>query len=177
MLGRLMADETDSNIADDDGQAEDTVESTGEGTAEETPTLVIVTQYIKDLSFESPASPDIHLNAVAAPSVEIRVDVTAQGLGDRQYEASLQIEVNAESDDRPIFILELTYACIANVGDVPQDHVQPLVLIEAPRMIFPFARAILSNVTRDGGFQPLMVNPIDFVELYRQRLAAHGVPN
>ncbi len=172
-----MADESDSNIDDDDGQAEDTVESTGEGTAEETPPLVIVTQYIKDLSFESPASPDIYLNPVAVPSVEIRVDVTAQGLGDQKYESSLQIEVKAESEDRPIFIVELTYACIASIGDVPPDHVQPLVLIEAPRLIFPFARAILSSVTRDGGFQPLMVNPIDFVELYRQRLAAHGAPN
>ncbi len=163
-----MSDETEANVDDDAEPAADV--------ADEAPPLVIATQYIKDLSFESPASPDIYLHPVAVPSVDIRVDVTAQGLGDRQHETSLQIEARADSDDRPIFIAELTYSCIANIGNVPPDHVQPLVLIEAPRIIFPFARAILAAVTRDGGFQPLMINPIDFVELYRQRLAAHGAP-
>ena len=145
-------------------------------TPEDAPHIQVHAQYIKDLSFESPASPDIYLHPVAVPSVDIRVDVTAQGLGDHQYESSLQIEARADSDDRPIFIAELTYSCIAKIGNVPPDHVQPMVLIEAPRIIFPFARAILAGVTRDGGFQPLMINPIDFVELYRQRIAAHGAP-
>ena len=172
-----MSDETDSNVEDDAEQSQGTAESADESAADEMPPLVIATQYIKDLSFENPASPDIYLNPVAVPNVDVRVDVTAQGLGDRQYESSLQIEAKAESEERPIFIVELTYACIANVGDVPPDHVQPLVLIEAPRLIFPFARAILAGVTRDGGFQPLMINPIDFVELYRQRMAAHGAPS
>lgn len=171
-----MTDETDdieNSDEFDDPESSGTEESSGDAA----PPLVIATQYIKDLSFESPASPDIYLNPVAVPSVDVRVDVTARGLGDNQYETSLKIEASASSEDRPIFIVDLTYSCIASIGNVPSDHVQPLVLIEAPRLIFPFARAIVGGVTRDGGFQPLMINPIDFVELYRQRMAAHGAPS
>ena len=168
-----MTDETDDI---ENGDEFDDPESNGaeESSDDAAPPLLIATQYIKDISFESPASPDIYLNPVAAPNVDVRVDVTARSLGDNRFESNLKIEASANSEDRPIFIVDLTYSCIAKIGDVPADHVQPLVLIEAPRIIFPFARAILAGVTRDGGFQPLMINPIDFVELYRQRMAAHG---
>ena len=168
-----MADETDDTEnfdEDDDADSSDTEEASGDAIQP----LVITTQYIKDLSFESPASPDVYLNPVAVPSVDVSVDVTAQSLADRRFESSLKIEAHASCEDRPIFIVDLTYSCIANIGEVPTDHVQPLVLIEAPRLIFPFARAIVAGVTRDSGFQPLMINPIDFVELYRQRMIAHG---
>lgn len=168
-----MADETDDI---ENGDESDDQEANGTETSSDdvAPPLLISTQYIKDISFESPASPDIYLNPVAVPNVDVRVDVTARSLGDNRFESNLKIEANANSEDRPIFIVDLTYSCIAKIGDVPADHVQPLVLIEAPRIIFPFARAVLAGVTRDGGFQPLMINPIDFVELYRQRIAAHG---
>lgn len=172
-----MADEEKmgkNEEAEDAGQGTDTSKRDA---GETMPPLVISTQYIKDLSFESPECPDIYLNPVAPPKVEVRVDVTAQSLGDaRQYESSLKIEAKARSDDRLIFMVDLTYSCLSTIGTVPPDHVQPLVLIEAPRFIFPFARAIVAGVTRDGGFKPLMINPIDFSELYRQRMAAHGAP-
>lgn len=139
--------------------------------------LVISAQYIKDLSFESPGTPEIYLNPVEVPNVEVQVNVTAQNLGNQQFESCLQIEARANKEDQPIFIVDLTYACVANIGDVEAEHIQPLILIEAPRLMFPFARTIVAGTTRDGGFQPLMINPIDFVDLYRQRISAHGGPN
>jgi preprotein translocase subunit SecB len=168
-----MTDET--NDIENSGDFDDPeLNGTDESSEGDAPPFMIATQYIKDISFESPASPDIFLNPVAVPNVDVHVDVTARSLGDNRFESSLKIEASANSEDRPIFIVDLTYSCITKIGDVPADHVQPLVMIEAPRIIFPFARAVLAGVTRDGGFQPLLINPIDFVELYRQRIAAHG---
>jgi len=168
-----MTDET-NDIENSDEFDDPESNSTEELSDDSTPPLLISTQYIKDISFESPASPNIFLDPVAVPNVDVRIDVTARSLGDNRFETNLKIEANANSGDRPIFIVDLTYSCIAKTGDVPADHVQPLVMIEAPRLIFPFARAVVADITRDGGFQPLMINPIDFVELYRQRVASHG---
>ena len=133
------------------------------------PPLTITHQYIKDLSFESPSSPDLYVNPPQrAPDVNIQVNVSAHRLAESRFEVVLHVETRAVAGDATLFIAELDYAGLAETGDVPDDHLQPLILIEVPRLLFPFARAIISDVTRDGGFPPLMISNVDFVDMYRR---------
>lgn len=135
------------------------------------PTFEVGHQYIKDLSFEVPGAPGIFRTQQAAPEVNVNVDVTVEPLDEGNYEVALTLEARGGAKDGPLFVTELVYAGLFRVVDVPADQLQPLLLIEAPRLLFPFARNIVAGVTRDGGLPPLMVSPIDFVSLYRQRLA------
>ncbi len=132
------------------------------------PRLQVVGQYIKDLSFENPGMPGA-FNA-SRPQIELNVDLQAKQLDAQHFEVELKLRVNAQSDDKPLFLLELVYAGIFQLHNVPQEMQQPALLIEAPHMIFPFARRIVSDVVRDGGMPPLMVEPIDFASLYRARV-------
>lgn len=130
--------------------------------------LIINAQYIKDLSFENPNSPTSLRQQANQPSVEINVDVKGQGLGSDNYEVVLTINATAKTQTETLFIIELAYGAIVTVRNVPQEMVSAVVLVEAPRLIFPFARNIVAETTRDGGFPPLMINPIDFGELLRR---------
>src|SRR5947209_13655951 len=130
--------------------------------------LHVNAQYIKDLSFENPRAPQSLMQQAAPPAVEINVDVKAQNLGPETFEVVLTINANAKVQDEPLFLLELTYGAIVNVRNTPQDVLPMLLLVETPRLIFPFARNIVAEATRDGGFPPLMINPIDFAELLRR---------
>ena len=134
------------------------------------PRLSIVTQYIKDLSFENPRAPQGLQAGQPRPEIQIQVDVRAQQLGPEQYEVVLVLNTDAKAGGQTVFLLELTYAGIFALANIPQDSLQPLLLIECPRLLFPFVRRIVSDVTRDGGFPPLLLDPIDFVTLYRRRL-------
>lgn len=140
--------------------------ATGPGAA---PTFEVGHQYIKDLSFEVPGAPKV-FQTQAMPQVSVNVDVAVERLDDANYEVALKLEANGKTDDGPLFIAELVYAGLFRLGDIPADQIQPLLLIEAPRLLFPFARSIMAGITRDGGMPPLMVSPIDFVGLYRRRL-------
>lgn len=128
-------------------------------------------QYIKDLSFEVPGAPGIFRSQQVTPEVNVNIDVTVQPLDAGNYEVALTLEVRGNAEGGSLFVAELVYAGLFRIADVPEDQVQPLLLIEAPRLLFPFARNIIAGVTRDGGLPPLMVSPIDFVGLYRRRLA------
>ena len=131
--------------------------------------LNITHQYVKDLSFENPGAPALFLQPPdGAPDIAIEVNVTADQIGENLFEVNLHVEAQAKAGETVLFITELDYGAIAEVGDIPDEHKQPLILIEVPRMLFPFARAIISNVTRDGGFPPLMISNVDFVEMYRR---------
>jgi len=130
--------------------------------------LVVNAQYIKDLSFENPRAPQSLTQQTAPPAVEINVDVKASGLGNDTYEVVLTINANAKVDAGPLFLLELVYGAVVTVRNVPQQSVGPVILVEVPRLMFPFARNIIAEATRDGGFPPLMINPIDFTELLRR---------
>lgn len=134
-------------------------------------TFEIGHQYIKDLSFEVPGAPGVFENK-AAPEVKVNVDVGAKALDGDSYEVTLTLEARGQSGSVSLFIVELAYAGLFRVADVPQEHLQPLLLIEAPRLLFPFARNVVAGVTRDGGLPPLMISPIDFVAMYRNRAAA-----
>jgi preprotein translocase subunit SecB len=149
-------------------------------TAQAAPPLVVNVQYIKDLSFEVPNAPEIYATLRSAPAVNINLDVQARALQDGQnvYEVVLSVKAEAReavqngSEGRPVFIAELHYAGVFTLTGVPQETVEPLLLIECPRLLFPFARSVLSDVTREGGFPPVVLQPIDFVGLWQARRAA-----
>jgi preprotein translocase subunit SecB len=134
--------------------------------------LIVNAQYIKDLSFENPRAPHSLRQQATPPAVEINVDVKAQNLGQDAFEVVLTINANAKVQDEALFIVELTYGAVITVRNVPQEMLSPVVLVETPRLMFPFARNIIAETTRDGGFPPLMINPIDFSELLRRNTAA-----
>lgn len=159
-----MNDEPDA--APDEGAA------APEGRSTITTPLMIGAQYIKDLSFENPRGPEALVGVRETPQIGVEINTSARNLGENVYEATLFIRGEATAQEKSLFIVELTYGCIATVGEgVPQDAIRPLLLIEVPRHLFPFARNIVSSATRDGGFPPLMINPIDFAALYREQ---HG---
>ena len=128
----------------------------------------ITHQYIKDLSFESPQSQRIFVGEGAIPEISIQVSANAEPLGEQRFEAELFLNARATYEGQVVFIAELQYGAHVVIGDVEDEVVQPLLFIEVPRLLFPFARQILSNVVREGGFPPLLMAPIDFLDLYTQ---------
>ncbi len=130
-------------------------------------------QYIKDLSFEVPGAPAIFGEMNANPEIPIHVDVTVNPLSENVFEVVLHLKIDANIEGRPVFIVELAYGGVFTLN-VPEEHVHPMLLIECPRLLFPFARTIVADATRDGGFPPLMIQPIDFVQLYQSRVEAAG---
>ena len=144
--------------------------------ASQVPRLSIVLQYIKDISFENPKAPG-GVQANVRPEIQIKVDTRATQLSnDGHHEVVLDMQVVAKHSDETIFLLELDYAGVFQISNIPNESLQPLLMIECPRLLFPFARRIVADMTRDGGFPPLMIDPIDFVTLYRQRLTAAAGP-
>lgn len=138
--------------------------------------LTLNLQYTKDLSFEVPGAPEVFLNLREQPRVDIALDVNARRLeeGQETYEVSLQIRADAKGpNEQTIFIAELVYCGIFTINIQP-DMVEPLLLVECPRLLFPFARAILADVTREGAFPPVMLQPIDFVALWQSRRGQAG---
>ena len=135
------------------------------------PPIAINGLYVKDLSFEAPNTPQIFQKmATQEPNISVSVDVNAARLGDNAFEATIQLRVEAKAGEDVAFLLELTHSGNFTIN-VPQEHLEPALLIECPRILFPFARSIICDATRDGGFPPLMLQPIDFVGMYQQRVA------
>ncbi len=133
--------------------------------------LTVNVQYIKDLSFENQNSPDSLSNKGEAPEINVDINVYARPLKKKIYEVSLSINSKAEKKNFKIFELELVYAGVFTLPDTSlnDEEEKRKILIEAPQLLFPFARSIVSNVTRDGGFMPLIIQPIDFELLYKSR--------
>ena len=135
--------------------------------------ISILGQYIKDLSFENPTpAQTIQKLATEKPTMNINVNLNAQQVGEDIYEVDLKITATAQTGEETAFVAELLYSGLFGIKNLPEDQLQPFLMVEAPRQTFPFARRILSDVTRDGGFPPLMLEPIDFAGLYQQQLAA-----
>ena len=142
------------------------------------PSLEFSTQYIKDLSFENPMSPN-SLIGQTAPQVQVDIQVQVQPLDGapntetfKPYEVILILRANAMRGSETLFVVDLSYAGIFTPINIPEAELQPLLMIEAPRLLFPFARAQVATLTRDGGFPPLLINPIDFAALYQQQIQA-----
>ena len=131
---------------------------------------MVLGQYIKDLSFENPNAPR-SLNQTTQPQINITVNVTANPLSDTDVEVELRLEGKADAVGGVMFSIELVFAGAFRIQNVPQDQLQPIMLIECPRLLFPFAREIVATTVRNGGFPPLLLDPIDFIGLYQQRMA------
>ena len=138
------------------------------------PQIGVLGQYVKDLSFENPNAPQSITPTPAGqqPSINIQVNVDAAPMSPTDFEVTLRLEGKAESQGMLLFNFELVFAGAFRIQNVPPETLQPIVLIECPRLLFPFAREIVATAVRNGGFAPLLLDPIDFVGLYRQRLAA-----
>ena len=131
--------------------------------------IQVLAQYVKDLSFENPAAP-MSLQG-QKPALEVGVDVQARGLGVDQYEVAIRVRADAKSANQTVFVCEVVYAGVFMLKNISQENIQPVLLIECPRQLFPFARRVVADTTRDGGFPPLLLEPIDFLTLYRAQLA------
>ncbi len=132
--------------------------------------ILVHAQYIKDLSFENPNAPRVLMEGSTQPDVEITVNVGAQLINEDQYEVALNLAAKASFKKTALFLVDLTYAGLVTPEGADTDEINPLIMIEAPRLLFPFARAIISDATRDGGFMPLNIQPVDFVAVYQHNL-------
>lgn len=137
----------------------------------EAPQLSVLTQYVKDLSFESPGAPLSLRPRENAPAININVNVTANPLADTDYDVNVTLTAIAKDGENVLFNVELVYGGVFRISGFPQEHVMPLVFVECPRLLFPFTRQIVAECTRNGGFPPLMIDPIDFGKMFQQRVA------
>ena len=139
------------------------------------PLLAINGQYLKDLTFENP-SPLESLRALdSVPEASVAVDIQAVPLDEHVYEVSLKLSATAVHKEKTVYVAEVDYAGIFTLSSqVPAEHRNPLLMIEGPRLLFPFVRALMVDVTREGGYPPLSLSPIDFVGIYAQQLAHQG---
>jgi preprotein translocase subunit SecB len=135
------------------------------------PSLNVLAQYVKDLSFESPGAPNSLRGRETAPGININVNVSANPLSDKEFDVSLSLNAKATSEKDVLFNVELMYGGVFRIEGFPQEHMLPLLFIECPRLLFPFARQIIAEATRNGGFPPLMLDPIDFAQMFQQKLA------
>ncbi len=135
------------------------------------PVLSVLTQYIKDLSFENPGAPGSLRGRDKAPAIGINVNVNANALSEQEFDVVLTLNAKAEDGSTVLFNVELVYGGVFRVANFPKEHMLPLLFIECPRILFPFARQILSDCTRNGGFPPLLIDPIDFATMFQQRMA------
>ena len=135
------------------------------------PTLNALVQYMKDLSFENPNAPRSLGPQEKAPNIAIQVNVNARQIAEADYEVELLLEGSAGEGTETLFKFELNYAGIFRVQNIPQNDLQPVIMVECPRLLFPFARQVVAESVRNGGFPPLYIDPIDFAGLYRQRMA------
>jgi preprotein translocase subunit SecB len=134
------------------------------------PQLNVLSQYTKDFSFENPNAPRSLSPPQQAPAINIQINVNVRPLAEADYEVELKLEGKAESAGSVLFGFDLTFAGVFRIQNVAQDNLHPLLMIECPRLLFPFAREIVATAVRDGGFPPLLIDPIDFVGLYRQKM-------
>lgn len=135
------------------------------------PQLNILGQYVKDLSFENPGAPGSLGPRQQAPNININVNVNANPISESDYDVILSLNAKAQDGDKVLFNCELVYGGVFRLSNFPQEHVLPVLFIECPRILFPFARQIVAECTRNGGFPPLMIDPIDFNAMFQQRMA------
>jgi preprotein translocase subunit SecB len=146
----------------------------GAETGQNVPSLNALAQYIKDLSFENPNAPRSLQPQTQSPNIAISVNVNAKQLSETDFEVDLTLEGRAGEAPDVLFSFELLYSGVFRITNMPAENVHPVVMIECPRLLFPFARQIVADAVRNGGFPPLFIDPIDFAALYRQRLGEMG---
>ncbi|MFA6279574.1 MAG: protein-export chaperone SecB [Bdellovibrionales bacterium] len=138
--------------------------------------VAIHAQYVRDFSFESPNAPQIFSNVQAQPTVDLGINVQTRKLDPHTHEVLLMLKLEAKLADKTAFIAELAYGGVFGMPALPEETLKQFLLIEAPRLLFPFARAVVADAVRDGGFPPVLINPIDFAALYDQQQQAMQAP-
>ncbi|HKT14999.1 MAG TPA: protein-export chaperone SecB [Allosphingosinicella sp.] len=146
-----------------------TGEQPGDG-VDQGPQFGIISQYVKDLSFENPNAPAVY-QWQGQPQIDVQFNIAAQQVAEDVHEVALKIEISAKSQEQTTFQVELHYAGLVAARNVPNEQLQPALLAEVPRILFPFARRVIADAVQDGGFPPLMLEPIDFGALYMQQAA------
>jgi preprotein translocase subunit SecB len=147
-----------------------------EGAAGNQPGISVIAQYVKDLSFENPGAPASLRPQGASPNINVSVGVQPRPVSDSDVEVELRLEARAVDGETTLFAIELVYAGVFRLINITQETINPIMLIECPRLLFPFARQIIANASQNGGFPPLLLDPIDFVSLYQQRVVDAGTP-
>jgi preprotein translocase subunit SecB len=155
-------------MAEDQGSSE-TEAQNGNG-VDQSPQFGIISQYVKDLSFENPNAPAVY-QWQGQPHIEVQFNIGAQPVGEDIHEVVLKIEIGAKNDEQTAFQVELLYGAVVAARNIPDEQLQPALLAEIPRILFPFARRVIADAIQDGGFPPLMLEPIDFGALYMQQAA------
>jgi len=135
-------------------------------------TISVISQYVKDFSFESPGAPQSLRSRTSMPAIAINVNVTPRPAQGDEIEVELRIDANAREGETTVFAIELVYGGLFRLINIPKENALAVAMIECPRLLFPFARQIISDASRNGGFPPLLIDPIDFMALYRQRAQA-----
>ena len=155
-------------MAEEEG-ATGATEQPGNG-SDTAPQVGIISQYVKDMSFENPNAPAVY-QWQGQPRIDVEFNIGAQQLSEEVHEVALKIDITAKADEGTAFQLELVYAGLFGLRNIPAEQLQPFLLAEAPRLLFPFARQVAAHAVQDGGFAPLLLDPIDFAALYMQRAA------
>jgi preprotein translocase subunit SecB len=144
--------------------------------ADSAPSINVMVQYTKDFSFENPNAPRSLGPQEKPPNISIQVNVNARQVADTDFEVNILLEGSAGEGAAVLFKFELDYAGLFRLRNIPQNDIHPIVMIECPRLLFPFARQIIADAVRGGGFPPLYIDPIDFATLYRKRLSETSAP-
>lgn len=142
----------------------------------EQPKLRVLSQYIRDMSFENIAAQQNRSDEVK-PEITVQVNLDANKKGETSYEVILKVTINAAAGEDPVFILEVDYAGRFHIENVPEEQLHPFLMIECPRMLFPYLRRVVGDITRDGGYPPLNLDNIDFLQLYRQEIMRRQAEN
>lgn len=154
----------------DDASVPDFIDPSAGNGDDGLPQVGILAQYVKDLSFENPNAPAV-FQWQGQPQMDVQVNIGVSGVGQDVHEVALKIEVEAKGNEGVAFRVELLYAGLFALRNIPEEQLQAFLLAEAPRLLFPFARRIISDTVIDGGFPPLLLDPIDFAGLYMQSAA------
>ncbi len=136
------------------------------------PSLNVLAQFIKDFSFENPNAPKSLMQAPQQPTISVQINVNPKPMSNTDFEIELKLEGKAEVAGTTLFAFDLLYSGVFRLQNIPQESLGPLLMIECPRLLFPFAREIVAHAVVNGGFPPLLLDPIDFVSLYQQKMAA-----
>jgi preprotein translocase subunit SecB len=155
-------------MAEQEGANGSGEQSVGDG--DNLPQVGVIAQYVKDFSFENPNAPSVY-QWQSQPQMDVQFNIGSTAVGQEVHEVALKIDITAKANEGTAFQIELVYAGLFALRNIPQEQLQPFLLAEAPRILFPFARRIISEATTDAGFPPLLLDPIDFAGLYMQRAA------
>lgn len=141
------------------------------------PSMTVLAQYTKDASFENPNAPQSLQNDKGAPAININIEIGRQMMDDNTVEVVLMLSAKAERDGGVVFLCELEYAGLFGFSNITAEQIQPMILIECPRMLFPFARQIMAEMTQNGGFPPILLDPPDFAAMYRDEMMRRSAEN